>query len=172
MGWTEEQFKEFCARLGIDPAKALKTGQADILAARSLKQKESSHVRTERKRAERAAKGARAAGIPYAERKQDPGDALGPPTSRTQSELEAPGSRSRVRITIRGVRVRLLDPDNFIAGCKMLVDGLVRSGIAADDSAQAVASGQVAFFYEQALTTAYSKECTEIEIEWNEVTKD
>ena len=166
MGWSEEQFKEFCERLGIDSSKALKTGAAD-LAERKLKAKESQHVRHARERAEHVAKGARAAGVSYTERKQDPNDALGPASSRTQPQLEDSGRRPRVKITVRGIRVRLLDPDNFIAGCKALVDGLVRSGIAADDSAQAAASGEVEILYEQATCNSYHKECTEIEIEWN-----
>lgn len=163
MGWTKEQWEDFCSRLGIDSSKGLKSAQV-FLDERREKASQQSKERNERRRAAQKAKSPGAAGIPYTERKQDPNVALEAPAFRTQSQLEAAGGGARVEITIRGVRVRLLDPDNFIAGCKAIVDGLVASGIAPGDSAEATQRKQIAFFYEQQLCSAFSKECTEIEI--------
>jgi hypothetical protein len=154
--------------MGIDPREVMKKGAAD-LEAEALKRQEERTQRAKETRARRAAaqkaKGPLAAGVPYTERKQDQNVALEAPTSRAEPLLAAAGSGPRVKITIRGIRVRLLDPDNFISGCKAIVDGLVRSGIAPGDSAQAIQEGSVGFHYEQQLCTAFSKEATEIEIE-------
>ena len=80
--------------------------------------------------------------------------------------MEAARRGPRVRITIRGIRVRLLDPDNFIAGCKSTVDGIVAAGIIEDDSKKALERGEAEILYEQAICTSYMKECTEVDIEW------
>ncbi|HET6886603.1 MAG TPA: hypothetical protein VFH87_01645 [Candidatus Udaeobacter sp.] len=168
MGWTKEQWTDFCGRMGIDPRQVLKRGQADLAAEAAKRQKERNQRAKEtraRQTAARKAKGPLAIDVPYSEREQDKNVALEAPAFRTQSELAAPRSGPRVKITIRGIRVRLLDPDNFVAGCKGLVDGLVASGIAPGDSAKATQEGAVAFFYEQQLCSAFSKEATEIEIE-------
>lgn len=93
--------------------------------------------------------------------------ALDPPVARTQPLVEDISRKPRIRIIIRGCRLRFLDPDNFVGSCKALVDGIIRAGIASDDSAKAVAAGEVEFCYEQQLVTAYTKECTEIELIWS-----
>ena len=164
MGWTEEQWRDFCGRMGINPGQVLTSGEV-WLDERRQKATQKIKENRERKRAARKAKGPLAAGVPYSVREPDKDVALEAPAFGTQSQLAAPGGGARVQITIRGIRVRLLDPDNFIAGCKAIVDGLVRSGIAPDDSAEATQGKQVAFFYEQQLCSAFSKEATEIEIE-------
>ena len=167
MGWTDEEFKEFCTIKGLNPGQVLKSKEIWLDERRQQAMQQVKENR-ERKRAARKAKGPRAAGIPYSERQQDKNVALEAPAFGAQSQLEAAGSGPRVKITIRGIRVRLLDPDNFISGCKAIVDGLVRSGIAPGDSAQEIEEGVVAFYYEQQLCTAFSKEATEIEIELEE----
>ena len=167
MGWTKEQWDDFCARLGIDSKKALKSGQA-YTVERRIAGEEKAKATRERKAAERKAKGPIAAGVPHAIRELDPNMALEAPVFRTKPQLEDVGRLPRVSITIRSFRTRLLDPDNFIAGCKGLVDGIVAAGIADSDSQEAIAEGRVAFFYEQVLVKSYGKEVTEIEIEWNE----
>src|SRR5262245_41770273 len=165
-GWSKEQWEEFCQRAGIDPKAALKSGEAH-LAERRRKGQETANQGNARAKAKRKAKGPIAAGVPYTEREQDPGDALGPASHRTQPLLANPGRKPRVSITIRGYRLRLLDPDNFVGGSKQALDGLIRAGIAADDSPKAIAAGELAVHYEQVLVKSFGKECTEIEIEWS-----
>jgi hypothetical protein len=46
------------------------------------------------------------------------------------------------------------------------VDGLIRAGIAADDSEKARQEGEFRIDYEQQLVTSSTKECTEIELIW------
>lgn len=167
MGWTKEQWEDFCSRLGIDSKKVLKSGQA-YLVERRIAGEEKAKATRERKERARKAQGPLAAGVPYAERKHDPQVALEETVFRTKPQLEDAGRRPRVSITIRSIRTRLLDPDNFIAGCKGLVDGCCAAGIAPGDSHEEIEAGAVAFFYEQVLVKSYGKEATEIEIEWAE----
>ena len=164
MGWSREEWEEFCRPRGISPAEILKSREV-WLDERRVERTQKAKETRERKERARKAKGPTAAGIPYTEREQDKDVALEAPVSRTQPELETARGGPRVKITIRGIRRRLLDPDNFVAGCKGLVDGLVASGIAHGDSAKAIEEGVVAFHYEQELTPSYWKEATEVEIE-------
>jgi hypothetical protein len=46
------------------------------------------------------------------------------------------------------------------------VDGLIRAGIASDDSEKARQEGEFRIDYEQQLVTSSTKECTEIELIW------
>jgi hypothetical protein len=153
MGWSDAQWKAFCGEKGINAIRAIATGQADL----DPKDEQRAKKRTKRAPAPR---------VSHTVRKQDPNVALEPPISRTQPLMADPGRCPRVRIIIRGCRLRFLDQDNFIGSCKALVDGLVRAGIASDDSEKARQEGEFRIDYEQQLVTSSTKECTEIELIW------
>lgn len=155
-GWTKDQFEEWCNQHSINASKAFRSGEISLDAPHEQPAKP----------AKKRTKGSSAPRVSYTERKQDPNVALEPPTSRTQPLVEDSGRQPRIRIIIRGCRLRFLDPDNFVGSCKALVDGLCRAGLASDDSAKAIAAGEVQFVYEQQLVTAWTKECTEIELIW------
>jgi hypothetical protein len=153
-GWTKEQWEEFCNQHSINAARAFRSGEIRL---------DTAHEQPAKKRT----KGAPTSRVSHTLRKQNPDVALEPPTSRTQPQLADSGRKPRVHIIIRGCRLRFLDQDNFVGSCKALVDGLCRAGLAPDDSAKAMQAGELRIDYEQQLVTAYTKECTEIEITWN-----
>src|SRR5215510_11772816 len=149
MGWSREEWEDFCRRAGIDPARAMRTGIAEMREKSEEKRISKSKESNARRRRETKAHGPIASGIPYALRERDPAVALATPASGTQPQLEDPGRRAAVSVTICGKRLRPLDPDNFIAGCKQLVDGLVQSGILCGDSQKEVNEGEIGIYYQQ-----------------------
>ena len=67
----------------------------------------------------------------------------------------------RVRVRLTGHRVRTLDPDNFAAGCKDLLDGLRHAGLIPGDE-----PWRIIFETAQTKVQSFAQERTMIEIEW------
>ena len=69
------------------------------------------------------------------------------------------------RLTITVIRRRLLDHDNFVGGCKPLVDVLVNLGLLIDDRPSALIGGKGEYYQEKA---AGRQPMTRVEIAWEE----
>ena len=85
----------------------------------------------------------------------DKAPALERPAPRTTSSL------GKVTVSFTGRRCRLLDPDNFAASCKDLLDGLVHAGLIPDD-----APDHIRLTTQQEKVSGEGQEMTIIEIEW------
>ena len=135
MGWTKEQFDEFCAKAGVKPEEALKLGQIDMdrgakisagkkkKAALSRSRKKSYETRVER-------------GISISQPKPDSTYTLVAKARRDSASDE--GADTRTRVCIKGYRVRCIDPDNYTGGLKALIDCLQLCGLIPDDSYAAI----------------------------------
>jgi len=53
-------------------------------------------------------------------------------------KLKPPQAVGKIRFKITGCRYRLLDHDNFVGGCKGVLDALKRLGVILDDSPEFV----------------------------------
>ena len=92
--------------------------------------------------------------LSHPELKQNQTPALDRSTQRKTKSLR----RTAVRFT--GYRVRPLDPDNFAASCKDLLDGLRHAQLIPGDE-----PWRITFESTQVQVTSYSRERTVIEIE-------
>lgn len=137
MGWTKEEFIQFCSKAGVNPANAMVEGKIDMRspeikakhrADRVKGAKELNKVRKKREAKERRdAIGNFTQEVQNPIGKSDQAVALEQEIRQQNSKLDSPLRSYRVKIT--GYRVRPIDSDNFLAGCKGLVDGIVASGI-------------------------------------------
>ena len=93
--------------------------------------------------------------LPHAKPEPDQAPALERATPRA-----APGL-GKVTVRFTGYRVRLLDPDNFAASVKDLLDGCVAAGLFDDDSPD-----HIVLITEQEKVKSFKDEVTIIEIEW------
>lgn len=118
MGWTNEQFKEFCRRREVDAIKSFQTGVVNL-----NKLKNQDENRTRHKLPSSKPK------LPDAMALEDTHDGKG------KSSLCA-DQRVRVQIIVR--RVRLCDHDNITGGCKPLIDGLRSSRLIKEDNVKTI----------------------------------
>jgi hypothetical protein len=127
MAWTKEQFIEFCQRCGVDHKKALKEGQVRLsfnvtgptlgsIAARQIRKNRAIKAVTK---------------IQDSLREPDKAMVLAEEVCGQDEGMVSPAARFRVSII--GLRVRPIDPDNFTAGCKGIIDGIVRSRLIEGD---------------------------------------
>jgi hypothetical protein len=132
MGWTPEQFKEFCAKAGVKPEEALKLGELDLDRSKRLNSKETQRRAKISKSYENRVR----AGIQKPKSKPDSPNALVEATWRNSASNE--GSHTRIRVSIEGQRVSCLDPDNYTGGLKALIDCLQQCGLIPSDSFEAI----------------------------------
>jgi hypothetical protein len=129
MAWTKAEFIEFCTKCGVDPSKALQEGRIDLrdpkeIAAPFVKTAENMNKKVKRRKANAHKNMLK---VQDSERESDQAVALGQEICRQDGRMEA--TNGRIRLHVTGLRVRPYDEDNFAAGCKGIIDGLVESGI-------------------------------------------
>jgi hypothetical protein len=128
MAWSKEEFINFCSKCGVDPNKALKEGHISLrgpmLTGATIASIKSRQVR-------------KRDAIKAVSKVQD---SLREPDKTMALEQEVCGQDEGMeplavgaRVSIVGYRVRPIDPDNFTAGCKGLIDGIVRSRLIKGD---------------------------------------
>lgn len=155
MAWTKEQFIEFCNRCGVDHNKALKEGHVN-LRARNATWTTLGTIKSKQVRKNRARRAVRE--IQDSFREPDQEMALEQEVCGQDEGMGCPAPR--FRISIIGLRLRPIDPDNFTAGCKGIIDGLVASGIIEGDEWETVE-----LTTSQRKVSCYQHEGTIIEIE-------
>ena len=128
MAWTKEQFIDFCNKCGVDPKKALKEGSVN-LRGRPVTWSTLGSIAAKQKRKNNALRAI--SKIQDTLRESDQAVALDKEVCGQAEGMESPKVSFRVQII--GLRVRPIDPDNFCAGCKGIIDGLVESGIITGD---------------------------------------
>jgi len=168
MAWTKEQFIEFCQRAGVNPSDALKEGKVDVRSPEMLEKMRQWRVKgalkANKSKKRREAKERKDAIGNFAKEVQNPigkSDstvALEQEIRQQNSKLDPPLRSYRVKVT--GLRVRPIDPDNFCAGCKGLVDGIVESRIIPRDDWETTTIECA-----QLRVKTWDDECTLIEIE-------
>ena len=141
MGWTKEEFKEFCARAGVNPETGLRTGvieldEAKRRRAEGLRRWQKWSASNKRGAKTRAANKARAAQVSGAEPQQDAAKALGATALKQAQGPARPDQRIGVHITVR--KLRPCDHDNCVGGLKPLIDSLRDSGLIPEDSEEAI----------------------------------
>lgn len=140
MGWTDEQYREFCLRAGVDPATGLLTGKIDLEAAARAKERKhllqsAGAAKTNRKLKQRAKNRAKYALRSAKLERSDAQTLAGTQTGKDQDNV-CTDKRTRVCITVR--RVRPCDPDNNIGGLKSLIDCIRESGLITEDNNETI----------------------------------
>ena len=128
MSWTKEEFFEFCRRCGQDPKKALKEGKVS-LSGPDVTGATLASIASKQKRKNNAIRAFHKIQDSFSEPAEPV--ALGKEVCEQAEGMECPNAR--FRISIIGCRVKPIDPDNFTAGCKGIIDGIVASGIVTGD---------------------------------------
>lgn len=128
MAWSKEEFIEFCTRCGVDHKKAMQEGHISLrgpnMTGPTLGSAKAKHVRKNN-----AIKAVHK--VQDSLREQDQTMALDKEVCEQASGMESP--QASFRVSIIGLRVRPIDPDNFAAGCKGIIDGIVRSRLIKGD---------------------------------------
>ena len=152
--WTKEEFLEFCNRCGVDPKKALKEGHVNLrpMVTGATMATITSKI-NRRKRATKAV-----SKLQDSLREQNQAVALDKDTNGQTEGMECP--KVSFRVSIIGHRVQPIDPDNFAAGCKGIIDGIVRSRLITNDDWKTVEIVSL-----QRKVSTWGKEGTEILIE-------
>jgi hypothetical protein len=168
MGWTKEQFIKFCGKAGVKPENAMREGKIDMRspeikakhhADRVKGANELNKVRKKREAKERKhAISDIVTGLQNAQRKSDSSMALEQEIRGQNQGMDTSSPRYRIKIT--GLRVRPIDEDNFCAGCKNLIDGIVASGLVPGDDWKTTAIECA-----QLRVKTWDDECTLIEID-------
>jgi hypothetical protein len=140
MGWTKEEFIKFCGKAGVNPANAMREGKVDmrspVVKAQDREARVKGAIKANKSKRKREAKerketidaiGNLTGRTENSIRESDPAMALEQTLRQQDGSLE--GALPRYRVKITGMRVRPIDEDNFLAGCKAIIDGLVASGI-------------------------------------------
>lgn len=154
MSWSKEEFLAFCNRCGVDPKKALKEGHVNLrpMVTGATMATITSKINRRRRATKAVSK------LQDSLRKRDQEVALDKDTNRQAEGMECP--TVSFRVSIIGHRVRPIDPDNFAAGCKGIIDGIVRSKLITDDNWKTVEIVSL-----QRKVSTWGKEGTEILIE-------
>ena len=169
MSWTKEQFLKFCEKAGVNPGNALKEGKIDMRSPEIKEKHRQDRVKGVNKtniaRKRREAKERKdaishfAAGIQNAKRESNQSMALEQAVCEQVKGLERASPSFRCKIT--GYRVRPIDQDNFIAGCKGIIDGIVIAQLLPRDDWKTTA-----LEFEQVKVPDWNDELTMIEIDF------
>ena len=117
MGWTKEQYLEFCKRSGVSASEGLRLG---VISLEKKNHANKARTRLRPTKPERV-----------------PVLALGAEGAR--EEAGGPRAHRRVGVRIEIRRVKLCDEDNSYGSVKPLVDCLRLAGLVKDDSTEAIA---------------------------------
>jgi Holliday junction resolvase RusA-like endonuclease len=140
MGWTIEQFREFCTSAGINPDTGLANGSISMEEIHRAKEKKrlaqvQSAITTNELKKKRAK--ARATAVIRSVESERPTKAtLAAEETAEDASNVRPDKRVRVCIVVK--RVRPCDPDNNIGGLKTLIDCLRESGLIQEDNNEAI----------------------------------